>query len=55
MPAKLVTLQKLCMTSFKLNMDKKNAQISECDFGKPQTWETSRHLRNLKFLRVVCE
>ena len=33
----------------------KNSQILESDFGKPQTWETSRYLSNLKFSEVICE
>ena len=32
-----------------VNMRKKNAQISESDFGKPQNWKTSPYHSNIKF------
>ena len=47
--------QKHLMTPFKLNIDPKNAEILESDFGKPYNWETSRDFDNLKFLGVICE
>ena len=43
------------MTSSKLKIGQKNAQIMESDFMKPQNWKISLYLSNLKFLGVVCD
>ena len=51
----LITSQKRLMTSSKLKIGQKNAQILESDFGKPQNWESFLYLSNLKFLGVICD
>ena len=40
------------MTSFKLDIGQKNAQISKSDFDKPKNWETFRYRSNVKFSKL---
>ena len=51
----MVTSQKRIMTKLKIKNWEKNAQIMESEFEKPQNWEISLSLTNLKVLGTICD